>query len=79
MGEADVGTAVPGTKYYCNRGLLGLIVQTKRFEAKKKSEDEIGRCNPSDWPKSQNEAPETGWARFSFPLSFNHFWIKAGH
>ena len=41
-------------------------VQTERFEAKHKSEDEIGRFTPSDWSKRQKEAQETSWARFRF-------------
>ena len=45
-------------------------VQTERFEAKtkpnNKSEDEIGRCTPSNWSNYEKEAQETGWARFRF-------------
>ena len=33
----------------------------------------IGRCAPSDWSKSQNEAQKTGWAWISFSLLSSHF------
>ena len=35
-----------------------------KTKPKNKSEDEIERFTPSDWPKHQNEVQETGWARF---------------
>ena len=51
----------------CSNGVLTLKNKTK------KQKDEIGRYAPSDWPKSQNEAEETGWARFRFSLLLHHF------
>ena len=50
-------------------------------KAKNKGDDEIGRFTPSNWPKSQNEAQETGWAglglRFSLePVQTERFEAK---
>ena len=42
----------------------------ERFEAKTKSEYEMGRYTPSDWSKSQNEAQENGWAHVRLKVLF---------
>ena len=43
---------------------------------KNKSEHEIGRFTPSDWSKSQSEAQEAGWARFSISLCLIYFLLN---
>ena len=46
-----------------------------KTKAENKSEDKIGRFTPSDWPNREQEAQETGWARFRFQVLFNRFCI----
>ena len=49
------------------------LVRTERLEAKNKIEDQTKRHASSDWPKSHNEAQESGWARFSFSFLLKSF------